>query len=142
MQAARGATLTSPEGSASGHGHGANTRLRVLAIAVAACGLTVDQLTKAIASAKMPDHVHVIGSLLQLELVHNAGAAFSTGTHFTVVLTLIAVVAAGVVLWFIGRLGSVVWAVALGLLLAGVCGNLADRLFRAPGCCAVTSSTS
>ena len=78
MQAARGATLTSPEGSASGHGHGANTRLRVLAIAVAACGLTVDQLTKAIASAKMPDHVHVIGSLLQLELVHNAGAAFST----------------------------------------------------------------
>ena len=133
MQAARGATLTSPEGSASGHGHGANTRLRVLAIAVAACGLTVDQLTKAIASAKMPDHVHVIGSLLQLELVHNAGAAFSTGTHFTVVLTLIAVVAAGVVLWFIGRLGSVVWAVALGLLLAGVCGNLADRLFRAPG---------
>ena len=133
MQAARGATLTSPEGSASGHGHGANTRLRVLAIAVAACGLTVDQLTKAIASAKMPDHVHVIGSLLQLELVHNAGAAFSTGTHFTVVLTLIAVVAAGVVLWFIGRLGSVMWAVALGLLLAGVCGNLADRLFRAPG---------
>ena len=133
MQAARGATLTSPEGSASGHGHGANTRLRVLAIAVAACGLAVDQLTKAIASAKMPDHVHVIGSLLQLELVHNAGAAFSTGTHFTVVLTLIAVVAAGVVLWFIGRLGSVMWAVALGLLLAGVCGNLADRLFRAPG---------
>ena len=31
------------------------------------------------------------------------------------------------------RLGSVGWAVALGLLLAGVAGNLTDRLFREPG---------
>lgn len=133
MQAARGATLTSGEGSASPHHHRAIARLRALALAVAACGLAVDQVTKAIVSAKMPDHVHLVGSLLQLQLVHNAGAAFSTGTHFTIVLTLIAIVAAGVVLWFIGRLGSVIWAVALGLLLAGVCGNLSDRLFRAPG---------
>lgn len=133
MQAARGATLTPDGGSASRGSQGARLRLRALAIAVAVCGLALDQVTKAIVSAKMPDHVHLIGSLLQLQLVHNAGAAFSTGTHFTIVLTLIAVVAAGVVLWFIGRLGSVVWAVALGLLLAGVCGNLADRLFRAPG---------
>lgn len=129
MQAARGATLTPRGGPAAT----VNTGLRILAISVAAAGLAIDQVTKAIVSATTPDHVHVIGSLLQLQLVHNAGAAFSTGTHFTIVLTLIAIVAAGAVLWFIGRLGSVIWAVALGLLLAGVCGNLADRLFRSPG---------
>jgi len=38
-----------------------------------------------------------------------------------------------VVLWVSRRLGSTLWAVALGLLLAGVAGNLTDRLFREPG---------
>ena len=38
-----------------------------------------------------------------------------------------------VVLYLARRVGSRVWAVALGLLLAGVAGNLTDRLFRAPG---------
>ena len=37
------------------------------------------------------------------------------------------------VLWVSRRLGSALWAVALGLLLAGVAGNLTDRLFREPG---------
>ena len=31
------------------------------------------------------------------------------------------------------RVGSVAWAVALGLLLAGVAGNLTDRVLREPG---------
>ena len=31
------------------------------------------------------------------------------------------------------RIGSVGWAIALGLLLAGVAGNLTDRLVREPG---------
>jgi signal peptidase II len=31
-----------------------------------------------------------------------------------------------------GRLRSVGWAVALGLVLGGALGNLADRIFRAP----------
>jgi signal peptidase II len=34
---------------------------------------------------------------------------------------------------FARRLRSAPWAIALGLLLGGACGNLADRLFRAPG---------
>lgn len=32
-----------------------------------------------------------------------------------------------------GRLQSWPWAIALGLLLGGAAGNLADRLFRSPG---------
>jgi signal peptidase II len=61
------------------------------------------------------------------------GAAFSTGTSYTIFLSAIALIAAGVVIRFGRRLGDRTWAVALGLLLAGVCGNLTDRLFREPG---------
>jgi signal peptidase II len=32
-----------------------------------------------------------------------------------------------------GRMRSVGWAIALGLVLGGALGNLADRIFRAPG---------
>jgi signal peptidase II len=74
-----------------------------------------------------------VGGLLRLELVRNPGAAFSTGTSYTVILSVIALLAAGVVIRFGRRLGDRTWAVALGLLLAGVCGNLTDRVFREPG---------
>jgi signal peptidase II len=37
------------------------------------------------------------------------------------------------VVWFARRLGSTGWAIGLGFLLAGVLGNLTDRIFREPG---------
>ena len=48
-------------------------------------------------------------------------------------LTVIAIVAALAVVWFARRIGSLAWAWAMGLLLAGILGNLTDRLFRDPG---------
>jgi signal peptidase II len=42
-------------------------------------------------------------------------------------------VAVLVVLWLSRRLGSLGWAVALGALLAGIAGNLTDRILREPG---------
>ena len=75
----------------------------------------------------------VVGDLLQLHLARNPGAAFSTGTSYTLVLTFVAIAAAVAVLVASRRLASVGWAVGLGLLLAGVLGNLTDRVFRAPG---------
>ena len=42
-------------------------------------------------------------------------------------------VLAYVALRLVPRLGHAGWAVALGLLCAGVAGNLTDRLFRSPG---------
>ena len=47
--------------------------------------------------------------------------------------TVLAVGATLVIAWFTPRCRNAVWAVALGLVLAGVDGNLVDRLFRAPG---------
>jgi signal peptidase II len=51
----------------------------------------------------------------------------------TWVFTLAALVVSIVILRVAPRLGSRGWSVALGLLLGGALGNLADRLLREPG---------
>jgi len=102
---------------------------------VAAFVLAADAITKALVVVHLrPDEpVHVLGDILMLDLLRNPGAAFSVGTGDTIVFTAIAV---GVVI-YIARtarnLRSVGWAITLGLLLGGAIGNLADRIFRAPG---------
>ncbi len=103
--------------------------------AVAALVLAADLISKilVVAHLRPEEPVHVLGTVFMLWLTRNPGAAFSVGTSYTVVLTLIAL---GVVV-FIARtarhLRSVGWAVTLGLLLGGAMGNLGDRLFRSPG---------
>ena len=52
---------------------------------------------------------------------------------YTEVLSVLSVIAIGAVLWVSRRLGSRLWAIGLGALLAGVAGNLTDRVFREPG---------
>ncbi len=93
-----------------------------------------DQVTKVLAVDRLSDgDVALAGSFLRLHLVRNPGAAFSTGTEYTVALSCFAIVAALVVLWIARRVVSLLWAFGLGLLLAGVVGNLTDRLLRQPG---------
>ena len=95
----------------------------------------MDVATKAWAVSHLEgrDPIPVIGDLLRLNLTHNPGAAFSTGTQFTVALSVLALVAIVAVLYFARNVGSRGWAVALGLLLGGVGGNFTDRLIRDPG---------
>ena len=136
MQAARGTSLTSDDPSLSSTAPSSRRRrLRALLAAIAASLYATDQVTKALAVDRLtgePDK-QVLGELLQLHLTRNAGAAFSTGTAYTEVLSILAIVAALVVIWLARRVGSTAWAVALGLLLAGIAGNLTDRLVREPG---------
>jgi signal peptidase II len=108
--------------------------LLLLAVA-AAVVYALDQASKALAVARLePGEPHaLIGELLQLRLIRNAGAAFSVATGVTWVLTVVALVVVVVVLRSARRLGSIAWAVTLGLLLGGALGNLTDRLLRAPG---------
>jgi signal peptidase II len=133
MQATRGTSLSSADPAE--HQPPSATRHRLLFVVVALTAYAVDVVTKLLAVAHLTpaDPVDVVGGALRLDLVRNPGAAFSTGTSYTVFLSVIALVAAGVVLRFGRRLGDRTWAVALGLLLAGVCGNLTDRVFREPG---------
>jgi signal peptidase II len=108
---------------------------RVGFLSVFAIAYATDVITKILAVEKLtgrPD-VELIGSFLTLHLVRNPGAAFSTGTRFTVALTCLAIVAGCVVVYFGWRARSRLWVLGLGLLLGGVLGNLTDRLFRDPG---------
>ena len=106
-----------------------------LAFAVAAAALLLDVVTKHLAVRELTGRppVEVVGDLLELRLVRNPGAAFSAGASFTPFITVFAMVAAVVACYYAFRVRSLGWAVALGLLIAGVSGNLLDRLFRAPG---------
>jgi signal peptidase II len=132
MQAARGASLTDAD-TPSGN-TGSRARIRATFVAVALGAYLVDVGTKILAVERLTGRdVELLGSWLTLHLTRNAGAAFSTGTELTLLISLVAVVAVAVVVYLSRRLGSTLWAWALGLLLAGVAGNLTDRLLRAPG---------
>jgi signal peptidase II len=130
MQAARGASLSDREQAAP-------PRRGSLATfgAVAAVAYTLDLVTKLVAVRELGDRapVPVVGDVVQLTLVRNPGAAFSTGTSYTVLLSLVAIAAVVVVLVLARRVRDRLWAVGLGALLGGVLGNLTDRVFRAPG---------
>ena len=101
----------------------------------AAVVLALDQLAKAWAVRTLADghSVEVVGELMQLRLFRNPGAAFSFATGSTWIFTVVATVASIAIVRASRRLGSALWALALGLLLGGALGNLVDRLFREPG---------
>ena len=112
----------------------ARSQLAVL-FGVAVFVLAVDVISKVIVVAQLSHHlpVRLLGGLLTLRLIRNSGAAFSLGTSLTLAFTAIAV---GVIIFILRtarRLRSLPWAITLGLLLGGATGNLADRIFRAPG---------
>lgn len=113
------------------------TRDRLLGVLVSVTVVVyvLDQLAKGLAvrDLRPGTSVPVLGSLLQLRLVRNAGAAFSVATGMTWLLTVVAVIVVLVVVRSARRLGSRGWALALGLLLGGALGNLTDRLVRPPG---------
>ncbi len=137
MQIQAGAPLiTSPGTNENTTAQSTPRRLLYLAVVIVAVPVYVaDQLTKAWASANLQSDQprSLIGSILQLNLTHNSGAAFSIGTGATWILTAIACSVVVFVVITARRLGSRGWALALGLLLAGSLGNLTDRMFRAPG---------
>lgn len=129
----------SDHAASDAHEDGAAARRRRLAtwtLALAGFVLVVDQLTKwwALAALTQGERIALVGDLLGLTLVFNDGAALSIMSGgYTWILTIIVVVVVVVILRAVRRIGSVGWALALGLLLGGALGNLGDRLFRDPG---------
>ena len=120
MQAARGTPLT---------------RYTRLLAAIAVVVLALDTLTKHLVVQHLEhgDPVRLFGGALLLNVSRNSGAAFSFAQGATILFTAVAVAVIVVIVRTAARLGSAGWAVSLGLLLGGATGNLADRLFRAPG---------
>jgi signal peptidase II len=131
LQAAGGTAITGA--------HAVATRVapyRWLCLGIGVAGFLLDLVVKNVVIANLdPQHpIPLLGGLVTLQLTRNPGAAFSMGENFTVLLTIIAIAALIAVLVFIvPRLRHVGWAVTIGCLLAGIAGNLTDRLFRDPG---------
>nr|WP_301539668.1 signal peptidase II [Nocardioides sp. zg-DK7169] len=101
---------------------------------IALTAYVIDMVTKVVAVDTLQDRdISVVGDLLVLNLVRNPGAAFSVGTEYTVALSCISIGALVAIVWLSRRIGEVWWAVGMGLLLAGVAGNLTDRILRDPG---------
>jgi signal peptidase II len=135
MQAARGTSLSSSDPAPSPDISQQRKRYLPLFAAVALLGYVVDLGSKQVVLQTLQpgERVPVVGDVLSLFLTFNSGAAFSLGTSYTFALSCVAILAALVALWFARRIGSTGWAFALGFLLAGILGNLTDRIFRAPG---------
>ncbi|MBO0841669.1 MAG: signal peptidase II [Nocardioides sp.] len=135
MQAARGASLsdadTGPESDVSRRGG----RPWLVFGAVSLGLLAIDQATKAwaVASLVPEEPRELVGSMVQLTLIRNPGAAFSTGTGHTWIFTTLSIAASVAVVWVMRRTRGTAWSVAFGVLLAGIVGNLIDRLVRPPG---------
>ena len=94
----------------------------------------IDYSTKAwaLSSVSQVQPIKIIGSILQLRLVFNPGAAFSFGTSFTFIFTILAILAVAVIAYYAIKITHKWWAAVLGLALGGVLGNLTDRIFREP----------
>jgi signal peptidase II len=97
--------------------------------------VSLDQVTKAMAVAWL-DPLHpprILGGLITFQLIRNPGAAFSMGESATVLFAVLAIVMLiFVIVWLAPKVTGRAWAVATGLGIAGIAGNLTDRLFRPP----------
>lgn len=111
------------------------TLLTVLAPLLALVWLSLDYLTKEWALTELSEGraVPVLGEALQWMLVKNPGAAFSFGSGATWIFTLLSVIVGLIIVWNLRKVRSAWWGIVLGLILGGILGNLADRLFREPG---------
>ncbi|GAA3288640.1 signal peptidase II [Arthrobacter citreus] len=124
----------SPTARAGAHVRPAWSGYALIMAACAVLALGLDQLTKWWVESTMTlgQITDVLPPVLRWHYILNPGAAFSIGTDYTWVFTIIMVAVSGFLIYLMLKVRSLSWAVALGLVLGGALGNLTDRLFRAP----------
>lgn len=105
-----------------------------LTLAIAGGAAVVDQLTKYWAQSVLSDgSIVVVPGVLSLRLGANTGAAFGILRGAGTLLGLVALVAIGMILYVSTGSARTVDLAALGLILGGTIGNLADRVVRGTG---------
>jgi signal peptidase II len=110
-------------------------RPRIWVFVTAAAVVAADQITKAIAAATLSDGRSrpVIDGVLHWTLQRNPGAAFGIFRRAPALFTVLAIAISIVIVWSASGARTALHRTALGLVLGGALGNLADRLFRPPG---------
>jgi signal peptidase II len=98
---------------------------------VAVLVLAGDQVSKSLVLAARPGPSD--GGVVSVRLVRNTGASFGVGAGHPLLVVLTSVAVIAVVAVLLARTRSRAAALCLAAVLGGALGNLADRLFRAPG---------
>lgn len=127
MQAARGAALS--------RNSARSPATWLTALGIGLFGLSIDQLTKVLALEHLEPGrpVEVLGPVLKFTLIRNPGAAFGLGSGSTLALSIFSVLAlVACLVAALPRIRRMSHAAALGILMAGISGNLYDRLLREP----------
>lgn len=107
---------------------------RTLGIVVGLAVVAADQVTKAWALEALTGRtIPIVDGVFQLRLARNSGAAFSLFSGGGPLLGVVAIGVVALIVWSLKDGLHRVDAVALGLVLGGAGGNLADRVFRATG---------
>jgi signal peptidase II len=99
-------------------------------LGLAAMVFALDQLTKAwLVSFLAPgERAQVLGDFIRLVHSQNSGALFGLFRDQAIIFALISVGVVGAIVWFHHSSGrNALLSVALGLLLGGALGNMADR---------------
>lgn len=122
-----------PEPPGAPGGRLARSRPWWLLATVAGVVLALDQLTKWWALEALDDGPVHVGWTLDLSLTFNTGTAFSFGRDLGPVIGLVAVVVVVVLLRTRMATATPATSAAVGLILGGALGNLADRAFRSGG---------
>lgn len=109
--------------------------LFVYSCAIAALTIAVDVITKQLALQFLDtdNRIPLLGELLGLQLAFNTGAAFWIGSQLTPFITLLGIIASILLVRAALRTRHRIYATAIGLILGGAIGNLADRIFAPPG---------
>lgn len=102
---------------------------------IVAIGIIIlDQLTKwlVLTQMKVDQSIKVINHVLYITSIRNRGAAWSMLQGQMVLFTLITIVVAFAVIYYLQKFGKYhpLLGTALGLVLGGTLGNFIDRMFR------------
>ncbi|MGH3280298.1 MAG: signal peptidase II, partial [Trebonia sp.] len=108
-----------------------SARVRWAAGAVAATVLAADQVSKSLVLAARPATAGA--GWASVRLVRNTGASGGIASGYPVLVTLAALAITGVAAGLALRVRSRAAALCLAAVVGGAAGNLADRIFRAPG---------
>lgn len=96
--------------------------------------VVLDQLTKRWAQGTLPgDPIVVVDGFLVFAYAENPGSAFGLFQDAGQIIGVLSIGIAGFVLWMMANSERRLDVIALGLVLGGALGNLADRLTRGDG---------